>query len=438
MFAQPARAQDVNVVFQGNYTVTTGTLKLTLSLSALQAGNVYTTTTKPVGGNLTTYGDPYIYGVFMVDGSTTARVVTQSRHDDDTGEIAHLREDLMNPGENKAQFWFKCEVASCYMTITVYEREDGSYDDHTFYRDGEEPFVLDGQFSLYKDLYHPTEKNGDYGLQVDYEADRYIYLYRNGEFDTGGMNALSMWVRSSGSVEEEDLTLALTTGSNHQIITDWLPLSNYIDMPASHTWYRAIIPLSDLNPGNYSVRGLAVKSDVSGFVYFDDVEFVSETVPLLWPLEGGFPGGTITSPFGDDWVSSCGGLVKKHAGLDVDADIGDDVLSAMSGTVKHVYTSDPTWGDAVVVEDESGDFTVVYWHIDAWVSENDSVSRGDMIGTVADISAGSHLHFGYRQGSYHSRFSLLGALPQTSCGDPLDPAFPENFEDPETLDFVSW
>lgn len=89
------------------------------------------------------------------------------------------------------------------------------------------------------------------------------------------------------------------------------------------------------------------------------------------------------------------------------------------------------------MEDESGDFTIVYWHVDAWVSENDPVSRGDMIGTVADISPnGSHFHFGYRQGSYNATYSLVGALPQTTCGGYS--AFPENLVDPETLDFVSW
>ncbi|GMU74311.1 MAG: hypothetical protein AMXMBFR44_5080 [Candidatus Campbellbacteria bacterium] len=183
---------------------------------------------------------------------------------------------------------------------------------------------------------------------------------------------------------------------------------------------------------------MVIRSDTTGFAYFDDVELVSETVPLLWPLEGGYPGGTILSPFGDDWVRSCNGLIKKHAGVDVAASVGTEVRSAMTGTVRHVFTdTENGWGQAVVVEDVTGSFTVVYWHVDASVSEDDVVNRGDTIGTVANISpTTSHLHFGYRQGSYHSANSLAGSLPQTVCGE--YPAFPENFVNPANFSFASW
>jgi hypothetical protein len=297
----PAQAGDVTVKLQGNYTVTTGTSKISIPTSWMQAGHAYTLTTGPVSGNWSTYGDPYLWSVVYVDGSTTRRAVYQSRHEDDQGERAYLQEDMWNTGENKAEFWVRCEVASCYMKLTVYEREEGTFDRKTFYRDGVEYRVIDGQFSLYKDIYHPTEKNGDYGLQVDYEADSYIYLYRDDNFSTSNVNALSFWIRSSGSIDEDDLTIALTTG-DHYLITDWLPLSDYQTISQSHTWYKVVIPLSDLNPSGSSIRGLAVQSDESGFIYFDDVELVDEDLPeisLKLPLPGGEEWYLTVEPGGD-------------------------------------------------------------------------------------------------------------------------------------------
>lgn len=312
----PAWAGDVTIKLQGNYTVTTGTSKISVPTSWMQAGHAYTLTSTPVSGNVTAYGDPYLWSVVYVDGSTTRRVVYQSRHTPDQGERAHLQEDMWNTGENKAEFWVRCEVASCYMKLTVYEREEGTFDRKTFYRDGVEYRVIDGQFSLYKDFYHPTEKNGDYGLQVNYEADRYLYLYRDDNFSTSNVNALSFWVRSSGSIDEDDLTIALTTG-DHYLLTNWLPLSDYIEIEASHTWYRVIIPLSDLNPSDSSVRGLAIQTDRSGFVYFDDVAFSNEDLggggefQLRLPLDGYTPYNVPVSAVMDNSIG-VEGLITTH------------------------------------------------------------------------------------------------------------------------------
>ncbi len=292
VLAGTAASANVTVKLQGNYTVTSGTTRITVPLTLLQAGHVYTMTAAPVSGNVTAYGDPYLWGLVYKEGSTTARVVSQSRHSPDLGERVYLRKEMLNSGENKAEFWARCETSSCYMRLTIYERAKGTFDKRTFYREGVEPGVIDGQFSLYKDFYHPTEKNGTYGLQVDYQTNRYIYLYRDDNFSTSGMNALSFWVRSSGSIDDGDLYVALTT-SNHGMITSWIPLSYYVDMPQSHTWYRVLIPFSDLNPSGQSVRGLAVLSTHSGFVYFDDMEFVSTSLPepfkLRLPVSGYTP-----------------------------------------------------------------------------------------------------------------------------------------------------
>jgi murein DD-endopeptidase MepM/ murein hydrolase activator NlpD len=430
----PPSTASVNIVFQENRTVTTGRLTIFIPQSWLQTGHVYTITTMPVSGQTSSYGDPYIWSVMYKSGSSTRRVVYQSRHDNDSGELAHLRKEWWNAGEDKAEFWVQCEVSSCYMRVTVYERLAGTFDRKTFYREGVEPGVSDGQFSLYKDFYHPTEKNGDYGLQVLYETDRYIYLYRQDGFAPGSANALSLWVRSAGLIDEDDLWLALTTGNN-QIITPWLPFSNYATLAQSQTWYRVVIPLTDLNPIGVSIVGLAIRSDRSGIVYFDDVAFTTEEVGLLWPLAGGFDSGSISTPFGADWSKSCGGLIKRHVGIDVPAPVGQEVRSAMTGVVKEIV-SDPDFKQGVVVEDATGSFTVVYWHLNVLVSKGQTIQRGDLIGTIASMSPTPHLHFGYRRGGY-VEVALRGALPQQD-GCEGDPAFPEHFLDPATLSYGSW
>ncbi len=416
----PAWAGNVTVKLQGNYTVTTGTSKIAIPASWMQAGHVYTLTSGPVSGNVSAYGDPYLWGVVYVDGSTTRRVVSQSRHTPDLGERAHLQEDMWNTGENKAEFWVRCEVASCYMKLTVYEREEGTFDRKTFYREGVEPGVIDGQFSVYKDFYHPTEKYGDYGLQVDYESDRYIYLYRQDNFSTAGMNALSLWVRSSGSIDEDDLTIGLTTG-DHFMLTTWLPLSDYVTIAASHTWYRVLIPLSDLNPSDSSVRGLAIKSDVSGFVYFDDVELVDEDIPevsLKLPLPGGEAWYLTVEPGGDADCTN-GGNDPFH---DVDEayysiDFAPRNLSNGNGATVLSNVPILAAGDGKVIEapstehsfngyyvridhdspyDGSG-LTSYYLHLQSSAASllDDEVSQGDFLGYMGSTgqSTGTHLHF---------------------------------------------
>lgn len=416
--ALPANAAIVTVKLQGNYTVTTGTSKISIPLSWMQAGHAYTLTAAPVSGNVSAYGDPYLWSVVYVDGSTTKRVVWQSRHTPDLGERTYLHEDMMNPGENKAEFWVRCEVSSCYMRLTVYEREEGTFDDRTFYREGAEPGIVDGQYSLYKDFYHPTEKNGDYGLQVDYEADRYIYLYRTDNFDADGMNALSFWVRSSGSIDEDDLWVAFTTG-DHYLITDWLPLSYYVDMPQSHTWYRALIPFSDINPADMSIRGLVIRSDTTGFAYFDDIELVDEDLPgvsLKLPLPGGESWYLTVEPGGDtDCTNGSSDDFHLPTAAYYSIDFAPRNLSNGNGATVLSNVPILAAGDGKVIEASSNSFngnyvridhdvpydgsglTSYYLHLQGSTSSllGDTVSQGDFLGYMGSTgqSTGTHLHF---------------------------------------------
>lgn len=155
---------------------------------------------------------------------------------------------------------------------------------------------------------------------------------------------------------------------------------------------------------------------------------------LQSPMSGNIASRTVTLPFGGNWVNSCGGSIKKHAGVDVTAYVGEPIYAAYDGYVR-VASSDPTWVGWVTIDHGPAHtflLTTVYWHIVPTVSKNTWVGKGQLIGYVGYLSSGTHFHFGVREAGY-SNTSNAGALPQTYCGG--YPAFPEHFIDPMSLNY---
>jgi murein DD-endopeptidase MepM/ murein hydrolase activator NlpD len=111
----------------------------------------------------------------------------------------------------------------------------------------------------------------------------------------------------------------------------------------------------------------------------------------------GYPtNGPITSPFGDR-MHPILGYVRFHAGLDFGADYGSPIFAANSGTVILAgwYSG---YGQAVII-DHGGGITTLYGHTsDLYVSEGQTVKRGEPIATIGSsgFSTGPHLHFEVR------------------------------------------
>lgn len=89
---------------------------------------------------------------------------------------------------------------------------------------------------------------------------------------------------------------------------------------------------------------------------------------------------------------------RTHDGLDIQADEGDSVKTAASGTVISVK-NDELMGTTVVIE-HAGGYTTTYSSLqeNPPVSEGQRVSAGDIIGVVGNTAAaesnmGAHLHF---------------------------------------------
>lgn len=158
--------------------------------------------------------------------------------------------------------------------------------------------------------------------------------------------------------------------------------------------------------------------------------------PLRWPTDRGAPVGRFD--FGSNWdclqcKKGCDDEYQLHTGIDIRVGKGRPVFAAEDGVVK-VVGSDPTWKGWVTIEHRLGGtvFTTVYWHITPSVRAGQEVTRGQQIGTVADMGSNTHLHFGVRHAPY-SNVSNRGALPKTRDCGPDRPQFPEKFVDPKLV-----
>lgn len=114
---------------------------------------------------------------------------------------------------------------------------------------------------------------------------------------------------------------------------------------------------------------------------------------FLWPVPSS---SRITSKFGQR-EAPVEGASTTHKGIDIGASSGSKVLAAESGTVV-IATYSESAGNYIMISHGNGIYTV-YMHLkEIKVELNQSVKRGDTIGTVGSTgySTGPHLHFGIR------------------------------------------
>ena len=120
-------------------------------------------------------------------------------------------------------------------------------------------------------------------------------------------------------------------------------------------------------------------------------ETVSE-VKAVWPVEGEIQRGYCMDalqydPTMSDW--------RTHDGLDLAAEIGTKVLAVQNGTVLRVF-SDDLYGTTVVIDHGSG-LVISYSNLEQvpTVYEGDTVSAGDVIGSVGDTAKCESLQEGH-------------------------------------------
>lgn len=120
-------------------------------------------------------------------------------------------------------------------------------------------------------------------------------------------------------------------------------------------------------------------------------ETVSE-VKAVWPVEGEIQRDYCMDalqydPTMSDW--------RTHDGLDLSAEIGTKVLAVQAGMVLRVY-SDDLYGATVVIDHGNG-LVISYANLEQipTVYEGDTVSAGDVIGSVGDTAKCESLQEGH-------------------------------------------
>lgn len=102
---------------------------------------------------------------------------------------------------------------------------------------------------------------------------------------------------------------------------------------------------------------------------------------LIWPTAG-----PVTSPFGQRWG-------RLHAGIDIGAPSGQPIYAANAGTV--IMGCGSGYGNCVLIDHGEGFITLYAHQTSIFVSDGQTVSRGQNIGTIGCTGSctGPHLHF---------------------------------------------
>lgn len=117
----------------------------------------------------------------------------------------------------------------------------------------------------------------------------------------------------------------------------------------------------------------------------DPTDLGQSSQGFIWPLCC-----SVTSPYGPRWG-------RMHTGIDIDGTTGDPIVASKGGTVilAEYYSG---YGNAVIVDHGNG-YSTLYAHMSAFaVSNGQSVSQGDRLGSVGCTGSctGDHLHFEIR------------------------------------------
>lgn len=135
-----------------------------------------------------------------------------------------------------------------------------------------------------------------------------------------------------------------------------------------------------------------------------DVDYVKQNVSIIWPIKG-----IITSRFGNRTPTEI--VTANHKGLDIAGNMGDNIVSAMEGTVVQ-YSEEGDYGKHLRIQ--NGEVLTLYAHCsELLVQEGSTVKQGDVIAKVGATgrATGPHLHFEIRR---NDRFInpelILGSL----------------------------
>lgn len=145
--------------------------------------------------------------------------------------------------------------------------------------------------------------------------------------------------------------------------------------------------------------------------------FFEEGMEILWPVEG-----NVVMNYSDDHLIYHTTLdqFRTHDAIAIAAEIGTEVVAAADGVVASIEDSVQT--GVTVTTAIGNDYYLVYGQLESSeLKVGDSVSRGEVIGTVAEVSRfyskeGDNLYFQVRCGEETlNPMSLLGRADETEA-----------------------
>jgi murein DD-endopeptidase MepM/ murein hydrolase activator NlpD len=116
-------------------------------------------------------------------------------------------------------------------------------------------------------------------------------------------------------------------------------------------------------------------------------------VSMICPVDG-----TLSSPYGER-IDPIDNSASFHEGVDIAAEEGSFVKAVLDGTVSDSGTSS-SYGKYIVIRHDDG-LTTVYAHCrELFVTKDQKVVQGDIIGSVGNTgnSTGAHLHLEIHRG----------------------------------------
>ena len=117
-----------------------------------------------------------------------------------------------------------------------------------------------------------------------------------------------------------------------------------------------------------------------------DIAYIKENASIIVPVSG-----TLTSGYGPRTPTDI--ISANHAGIDIGANEGTEIICAMEGTVELV-SGYGDYGNHVKIT--NGEISTMYAHCqNIYVNQGDYVSQGQVIATVGNTgrTTGPHLHF---------------------------------------------
>ena len=127
--------------------------------------------------------------------------------------------------------------------------------------------------------------------------------------------------------------------------------------------------------------------------------------PFSWPVPGGTPKSVFGSRHG-----------RLHAGVDISAPQGADVLASRDGTVVYSGSRFRGYGNVVMIDHGDGFLTVYAHNSKNLVQMGERVARGQVIARVGATgnATGSHCHFEIRKGQVAvdpQRYASMDSTP---------------------------